>query len=205
MLVQIIFSAMPTNRKAVLSYLGAVLIPLAIGIQWIKLAPAFQLLPGYIYLLLVALAARFLGFGPAVATTATSAVILATSIFFRLFPPEGAYLRLILFIVAAIVIAGVSRRESDAILGFLYEHCTRQEFLVRYRWESGDLGFWDRLPGLTTPALFSRTRRWRELSAPTTRQASSVAARSIFCSRTTTTGHNVVSINCCPASQLHGR
>ena len=40
-------------------------------------------------------------------------------------------------------LAGVSRRESDAILGFLYEHCTRQEFLVRYRWESGDLGFWD--------------------------------------------------------------
>ncbi|HWE67850.1 MAG TPA: TauD/TfdA family dioxygenase [Acidimicrobiales bacterium] len=40
-------------------------------------------------------------------------------------------------------IDGLDRRESDAILAFLYEHMTRQEFLVRYRWDEGDLGFWD--------------------------------------------------------------
>jgi taurine dioxygenase len=34
-------------------------------------------------------------------------------------------------------------RESEALLGFLYEHMVRQEFLVRYRWDEGDLGFWD--------------------------------------------------------------
>jgi alpha-ketoglutarate-dependent taurine dioxygenase len=40
-------------------------------------------------------------------------------------------------------IAGVSDKESQAILGFLYQHQTQHEFLVRYRWQSGDLGFWD--------------------------------------------------------------
>jgi alpha-ketoglutarate-dependent taurine dioxygenase len=40
-------------------------------------------------------------------------------------------------------IVGLHRRESDAVLALLYEHMTRQEFLVRYRWRSGDLGFWD--------------------------------------------------------------
>ncbi|MGP0032189.1 MAG: TauD/TfdA dioxygenase family protein [Acidimicrobiales bacterium] len=37
----------------------------------------------------------------------------------------------------------LERSESDALLAFLYGHMTRQEFLVRYRWEEGDLGFWD--------------------------------------------------------------
>ena len=37
----------------------------------------------------------------------------------------------------------LERRESDALLDFLYAHMTRQEFLVRYRWDEGDLGFWD--------------------------------------------------------------
>jgi alpha-ketoglutarate-dependent taurine dioxygenase len=37
----------------------------------------------------------------------------------------------------------LERRESDALLDYLYAHMTRQEFLVRYRWDEGDLGFWD--------------------------------------------------------------
>jgi alpha-ketoglutarate-dependent taurine dioxygenase len=37
----------------------------------------------------------------------------------------------------------LERQESDALLDFLYRHMTRQEFLVRYRWDEGDLGFWD--------------------------------------------------------------
>jgi taurine dioxygenase len=40
-------------------------------------------------------------------------------------------------------IVGVSRRESDVLLRFLFEHMTSQEYLVRYSWEPGDLGFWD--------------------------------------------------------------
>jgi alpha-ketoglutarate-dependent taurine dioxygenase len=37
----------------------------------------------------------------------------------------------------------LSLRESDALLQFLYQHMTTPEYVVRYRWEPGDLGFWD--------------------------------------------------------------
>jgi alpha-ketoglutarate-dependent taurine dioxygenase len=40
-------------------------------------------------------------------------------------------------------IKGFSRRESDGILGLLYEHMINQKYLVRYNWTTGDLGFWD--------------------------------------------------------------
>jgi PAS domain S-box-containing protein len=104
---------MSLNRRAALSYLAAVLIPLAIGSQWNKLLPTLQMVPGYIYLLLVALAAQFLGFGPAIASTVTSAGVLAVCILYRLFPAEGAYLRLMLFVAASVVIAGISRQRSE--------------------------------------------------------------------------------------------
>lgn len=40
-------------------------------------------------------------------------------------------------------IAQLSRPESDALLGYLYEHSTRPEYTVRYHWHEGDVGFWD--------------------------------------------------------------
>jgi len=33
--------------------------------------------------------------------------------------------------------------ESEALLSFLYSHSSRPEFVVRYHWHEGDLGFWD--------------------------------------------------------------
>ena len=40
-------------------------------------------------------------------------------------------------------VVGLTARESDAILQFLYRHMSTPEYVVRYRWEEGDLGFWD--------------------------------------------------------------
>ena len=40
-------------------------------------------------------------------------------------------------------IVELDRRESDALLGFLYHHSVRPEFVVRYHWSAGDVGFWD--------------------------------------------------------------
>ena len=37
----------------------------------------------------------------------------------------------------------LSRAESDALLGFLYAHSVRPEYVVRYHWTPGTLGFWD--------------------------------------------------------------
>ena len=40
-------------------------------------------------------------------------------------------------------IEGLSRLESDAYLGLLYAHITLPEHVVRWRWRSGDVAFWD--------------------------------------------------------------
>ncbi|MFN7418741.1 MAG: TauD/TfdA dioxygenase family protein, partial [Alphaproteobacteria bacterium] len=33
--------------------------------------------------------------------------------------------------------------ESQALLGFLFAHLTREEFIYRHRWTEGDLLMWD--------------------------------------------------------------
>ena len=40
-------------------------------------------------------------------------------------------------------IMGVSTAESDAILGYLYEHMVQPEFVCRRQWSQGDVGMWD--------------------------------------------------------------
>jgi alpha-ketoglutarate-dependent taurine dioxygenase len=40
-------------------------------------------------------------------------------------------------------IVGVTPRESQALLELLWEHVTRPEFTVRFKWEPGSIAFWD--------------------------------------------------------------
>jgi taurine dioxygenase len=40
-------------------------------------------------------------------------------------------------------IVGVTKAESDALLGMLFEHVKQPEFQVRYQWTEGDVAFWD--------------------------------------------------------------
>ena len=40
-------------------------------------------------------------------------------------------------------LVGLHPQESKRLLDFLYEHCTRPEFIFRHRWEKGDLVIWD--------------------------------------------------------------
>jgi taurine dioxygenase len=40
-------------------------------------------------------------------------------------------------------IEGVTPRESEALLRFLFEHMAQPEFQVRWRWQPGTLAFWD--------------------------------------------------------------
>ena len=40
-------------------------------------------------------------------------------------------------------IVGLSPRESDMLLEFLWEHCIRAEFTLRFKWRAGSIAFWD--------------------------------------------------------------
>ncbi|MGH8919329.1 MAG: TauD/TfdA dioxygenase family protein [Actinomycetes bacterium] len=40
-------------------------------------------------------------------------------------------------------ITGLSQEESDAVLGLLFAHQLRPEFVLRWKWHAGDLAFWD--------------------------------------------------------------
>lgn len=40
-------------------------------------------------------------------------------------------------------IDGLAPRESQALLEFLWEHCVRQDFTVRFKWQPGDIAMWD--------------------------------------------------------------
>jgi alpha-ketoglutarate-dependent taurine dioxygenase len=40
-------------------------------------------------------------------------------------------------------IDGLPQEESRAILNYLFEHCTRPEFQVRFRWRPHSVAFWD--------------------------------------------------------------
>lgn len=38
---------------------------------------------------------------------------------------------------------GVSEKESEALLGYLFAHATKPEFQVRWRWQPNDVAIWD--------------------------------------------------------------
>jgi taurine dioxygenase len=40
-------------------------------------------------------------------------------------------------------IVGLTARESQVLLEFLWEHMSRPEFVVRFRWNAGDIAIWD--------------------------------------------------------------
>jgi alpha-ketoglutarate-dependent taurine dioxygenase len=40
-------------------------------------------------------------------------------------------------------IVGMSRQESDGLLALLYDHMTAPEHVVRHKWQTGDVAFWD--------------------------------------------------------------
>jgi alpha-ketoglutarate-dependent taurine dioxygenase len=40
-------------------------------------------------------------------------------------------------------INGLTRRESNTLLRFLYDHATQPQYVVRYHWRAGDVAFWD--------------------------------------------------------------
>jgi taurine dioxygenase len=40
-------------------------------------------------------------------------------------------------------ILGVGKKESEALLGFLFEHVTTPEFTCRFQWQPNSIAIWD--------------------------------------------------------------
>ncbi len=40
-------------------------------------------------------------------------------------------------------IVGLTKAESDLLLNYLWEHCIRPEFTVRFHWQADSIAFWD--------------------------------------------------------------
>ena len=76
------------------------------------------------------------------AATAKTAPLSATHPVVRVHPETGER---VLFVNPLFTdrIDGLRRRESDALLEVLYETATAPERVARWRWEPGDLAFWD--------------------------------------------------------------
>ena len=60
----------------------------------------------------------------------------------RVHPETGEH---VLFVSPAFLrsIVGLTARESEVLLEYLWEHIVRPEFVVRYRWQAGDIAIWD--------------------------------------------------------------
>ncbi len=48
-------------------------------------------------------------------------------------------------------IVGMNECESEALLGFLFKHCIKDEFTCRFRWEENSIAFWDNRSTLHKP------------------------------------------------------
>jgi alpha-ketoglutarate-dependent taurine dioxygenase len=78
-------------------------------------------------------------------------------------------------------IDGLSKRESEMLLHFLYTEATRADFIYRHRWEMGDLVVWDELSTIhrgppDVPAERALVRIYAGLIAPVAAGAKQRAA-----------------------------
>jgi PAS domain S-box-containing protein len=106
---------MPKPVRTALQYVIAIVPPIAIG-QLLAGPLANQPVHASAFFLCTALTARFLGFGPAVASTLTSAwifwtVVVATTAH----PTDVQIFRVVLFATASIIVASVSRQRSKEV------------------------------------------------------------------------------------------
>ena len=111
---------MPSVRqyRPVLAYAAAIAIPIALGIGWPHVDALMRGVPGYVSVVVIALIARFLGVGPAMAATLTFAVVLWFHVWPILFgdrPLMFRVSRLLLFSTAAAILASLSRQTAVAV------------------------------------------------------------------------------------------
>lgn len=106
----------PINR--VLASAIAIVIPFALALGWRALGAPLQNAPGYLSLLIVAVIARYFGFVPAVAAAVSLVAVLWFNLLPMAFPSQPLsflIVRVALFFLAALVIAGISRQKTEEV------------------------------------------------------------------------------------------
>jgi two-component system NarL family sensor kinase len=105
---------MPIKLRVAFSYAAAIVVPLVLAARWATFAPILQDLPTVLFLLLVALIARFFGFGPALVFSLVSGGVLWFHLLrFVSTEPVPVLLRFVLYLAASITIASISRQRSE--------------------------------------------------------------------------------------------
>ena len=103
-------------KRRVAFYAAAVLTPLLLAAQWDTFPPILQELPTVLFLLLAALIARFLGYGPALVFNLVSGGVLWLHLLrFISTQPLPVLLRLVLYLTASITIASIARQKSKDV------------------------------------------------------------------------------------------
>jgi two-component system NarL family sensor kinase len=102
---------MSIQSKAATAYAAAVVIPLLSAALWDGIPSLLQFAPVIVALLLVALFARFGGFGSAIVFILTSSAALWAMLF--RFEPAALAVRVVIYIAAATIIASISRQRSQ--------------------------------------------------------------------------------------------
>jgi PAS domain S-box-containing protein len=106
---------MPGRIRTTLKYVIAALIPIAIWLLW----PATSILapfPASMFFIWIALIARFFGFGPALLCTSASTFTFWKIVLdMRAYPMHLEIVRLLLFLVASLVVASLSRQRSKEV------------------------------------------------------------------------------------------
>lgn len=107
---------MSNKPKVAFSYAAAIIVPLIFAAVWASLPPILQELPTVLFVLLAALIARFLGFGPALVFSLISGGVLWLHLLrFVTTEPLPILLRLGLYLAASITIASIARQRSDEL------------------------------------------------------------------------------------------
>src|SRR6266550_95507 len=108
---------MSGSIRSALQYLLAALVPIMIGAVW-PWTQTFYPFPASVFFLCIAVSARFFGFKPALLCTIVSAITfwsIAIEAGMAEYPMQLRIVRVLLFVVAALVVASLSRQRSKEV------------------------------------------------------------------------------------------
>src|SRR6266446_52118 len=105
---------MSPRTKSAFGYAAAIVIPILFAVAGSRVPAIVREAPAVVFLLVVALTARWCGFGPALLLAFTSTAVVGLTVYrFLSMAPEPMAFRVFLYFTASLVIASISQRGSE--------------------------------------------------------------------------------------------